>query len=63
MNQEKLKLCPFCGEEAEILDVYRHMQQRPATNKNEIVCSGCGVTIKCDRSTHRAIKAWNRRSK
>jgi len=58
---EGLKPCPFCGGEAEVLDTYRYMKQRPSCNKSEIVCNKCGLTIKCDRSTHILIKAWNRR--
>lgn len=53
--------CPLCDGKAEILDVYRHLTVKPSCNKYEIVCSQCGLTLKCDRSTRKSIKKWNNR--
>ncbi len=62
MSEETvLKPCPLCDGEAEILDVYRHRVVKPSCNKNEIVCSQCGLTFKGDRSNFRLIKKWNSR--
>ena len=58
----KLKPCPFCGGEVELLDCYRHIKQRPSCNKNEFVCKSCGAIVNWDMSDHKKIKAWSRRA-
>lgn len=52
MNEIKLKPCPFCGGEAEVISVYSHYG---------VMCKGCGAgTVSAD-TIDGAAKAWNKR--
>lgn len=56
----QLKLCPFCGGEAEL-----HEFQDVKTNLPswEVICKGCGASSSMDvMSFEKAVSLWNRRS-
>jgi len=61
-KSEGIDPCPLCNGRAELLSCWRGMKQVPSMNKEEIVCLECGLTLKCDRSSHKARKKWNTRS-
>ena len=57
MNE--LRPCPFCGGEAEIVEVTRHIEN----NKIVAKCQVCGASTKTfgDKAVERCIGAWNLR--
>lgn len=52
MNEIKLKPCPFCGEEAEIISVYKQYA---------VTCKGCDVVSASHDTQLDAINEWNKR--
>jgi Lar family restriction alleviation protein len=50
---EKLKLCPFCGGEAQIYSAY--------DSTHCVQCTVCGITTLHTRNKADAIAVWNRR--
>lgn len=50
---EQLKLCPFCGGKAEIIETIFY--------DYKVACEECGASIPHCDSEEMAIKAWNRR--
>ena len=63
MFERGLKLCPFCGCEAEAITVGNHIRN----NYFVIKCLGCGASTKVFPDTDKGLKsaeiAWNRRVK
>jgi Lar family restriction alleviation protein len=56
MSKDKLKKCPFCGGEAEIIQPdERNLECR-------IICAKCVVSTNWYCCELQAIQAWNRRS-
>jgi len=59
---EKLKPCPFCGSEADL--IIRHSMVRPELSV--VVCTldlgGCGSSTAWLETEAEAIAAWNRRA-
>lgn len=57
VDNDDLWPCPFCGGEAEMMDLY---QGNEVVNTN-VMCHTCGVNL--NRKNHReAVEAWNSRS-
>ncbi len=53
-----LKLCPFCGSQAEIQEVYHSM----LSNEYFVKCKRCRAESgRYYKGTYSAVKAWNRR--
>ena len=52
MKDKKLKPCPFCGGEAEVLDHINYY----------VGCSNCGVSTKGYGKEIKAVTAWNTRT-
>ncbi len=59
VNDEKLKPCPFCGNENIIIDV-QGMDKRIICSINK---SGCGAEVGWYLSVIELRKAWNKRVK
>lgn len=56
---DELKPCPFCGGEADVKIVTRHIKN----NLIVIKCDLCGASTKTfsDKKPEKACMAWNRR--
>lgn len=54
----KLKPCPFCGGEPEIVDL-----EDPDFQYYQIKCSKCACKTEARLGFHNALKIWNRRVK
>ncbi len=54
---EKLKLCPFCGGEVEMVGLNDH-------NPFFIICEKCGLEFGQDKDylSYQVVEAWNRRA-
>lgn len=52
MNEVKLKPCPFCGGEAEIIDVY---------GEYGVMCKECNAGTESAGTMDDAAKIWNER--
>lgn len=52
MTDKKLKPCPFCGGEAEVLAYINYY----------VYCSNCGVSTKGYGKEIKAVKTWNART-
>ena len=48
---KKLKLCPFCGAQAEIVEDHYY----------KIYCTKCPTTLGAYLTKEEAVKAWNKR--
>lgn len=53
INNIELKPCPFCGGEAQVLNVVHHYM---------VCCTKCYGMVGLFDKERSAIKAWNRRS-
>jgi Lar family restriction alleviation protein len=51
----KLKPCPFCGGDADLLE------QDPRQLATLVACSDCGASIPASTSEDDAIRRWNTR--
>ena len=61
MTEPKLKLCPFCGEEAHTLEQYIDSAIEQKRLYYYIVgCKTCGIAFR-RTSKQKAIEAWNHR--
>ena len=62
MKENKLKPCPFCGGEGQILyDDISDEQVTFAGLAFEIKCKSCYAKIQRPNTRKEAIQAWNRR--
>lgn len=57
---ERLKPCPFCGGNADFVQVTRHIDN----NRVVVKCDMCGASTKAfsDKHPEKAFIAWNRRA-
>lgn len=55
---EKLKLCPFCGGEAEVIAVIDEWNETYF-----VLCTNCGANTINGINEEEAINAWNMRVK
>lgn len=56
---DKLKMCPFCGGEA---DCNNNSLMQGGKFKWSVECCGCGVITSAFNTEEEAIEAWNRRA-
>lgn len=57
---EGLKPCPFCGGDADVVDLNDTEGVRVAGFRFAVRCTICGATLEC-RSAIQSKIAWNRR--
>jgi len=57
-NEEELRACPFCGDEAEIYQSFKKSGERGTIG---VSCFGCNATINGFKTFAQAAKAWNSR--
>ena len=55
---EKLKPCPFCGNEAVLMTHYDTVHKE---NSHFVACSYCGIRTLHYVAQHYAINTWNER--
>lgn len=56
---DELKKCPFCGGEAEIVDI---KGRESALHVFDIYCMECGVNIEKSDCLEDAVDRWNERA-
>ena len=61
MPKLKLKPCPFCGGEAEVLDLSYPINMPPWEVRGYGVVCPCGASVRMFDKKTEAAKAWNRR--
>lgn len=54
----ELKPCPFCGGEAEVIEIYLYGKVKGYMAH----CNKCGCELKCYTSKQNAKNSWNRRA-
>ncbi|MBR5202680.1 MAG: Lar family restriction alleviation protein [Clostridia bacterium] len=60
--KDRIKLCPFCGSEAEVINLDPFHRKDKAFWVFGVKCKDCGIAVwKC--SEEEAVEAWNRRAK
>ena len=57
---EELKRCPFCGDNARVVEDERFKEQSHDFPKWAIICLGCGVRTPTADMAY-VVKIWNRR--
>lgn len=69
MSETKLLPCPFCGEEAELIDKIECYGHGDYEKEYYVRCSCCGASISSgvyrlddESKKNHAIKAWNTRT-
>lgn len=56
---EELKPCPFCGGEAEIVDI--DPTPHYVAETHWVACKECKASTNYSKNRDKAIEAWNRR--
>lgn len=58
---DELKKCPFCGEEAKLLDDFEIIGDK-ISKKFYIKCTGCGASTSKFSTNYEALAGWNKRT-